>query len=329
MSGGGASPPVSLATDAELCALARRVPKPKMTGRLDEDNEKQMTHNAMVWVVDTLTKQPNFVMHVHGLLVALIKKQAKSKGDEFFDEISTLGKLDAEWLVIFLLGKSKFTIEELAQVKNTDPEGLRRLLSFAVQLPTSTKLPTAMRHKSICKMVLDARMKLCGDRLALWDKSYFHSSGVINWGKGCFTVTFEQGRASKVRHCSGKTADVPDYATITTAYELSDNHDDTLACVNLAGSSHKLHCFFKDSDSPHVMKSSRGKGDCFATLVDNAKAELEKLRAATTTSTEADVTGILQNTGSERKRAAAKRARDALEKRQENLKKQRRVVFNC
>lgn len=311
--------------------MAKRVARPKRTGNLLDDNRAEQEFNAMVFLVDHLAKNPSYVMPMHGHLLNLIRQESMTTHEDFFANATILSKLPEDWVVSFLAEKSALSLRDLARVKAADPEGLRRLFSFGLQLPTGARLPPAMAEKAVAAKALAARCVDVGNRFKNWNSKRLHADGSLNWLYGCYQLTFENNRATRITHCLGDTAELPDHVVVTPAFTLVDNHCDWSARVSLAGTEHKLYAYFSSDKGPHKIAQYSTKANPLMRHVATAEEQVAAAKAALGgpggDEPQIFMEAIAEGT-SERKQAAAGRARSALQARQESLKKSRRVCLS-
>lgn len=326
--------PISLMpTDSELCPLAKRIPQPRRTGNAVEDSEAMQQHNAFKVIAHVLSKEPSYIIPIHGYLIQLIKKSQDDKDNaDVFAQAGSLSKLDADWWVITLVqhSKGKLSIEKVAKMKSLDPDALRRLVVFGMQMPWTAKLPEELKCKWVASHFVQQRLAECGHRLAALHADFISEQGVVNWAHGCYQLKLDDVKATAVSHFDGTEVEVPSWKMITKAFNLNDNHDDALAEVSLQGTTHKLKAFFAEGSGPKSYRTWSPK----CTWVKELAAQADKLYKDKTSGLNqnkskdpsiATVGTIITASTAEKRKAAALKAREALEERQASLAKQRRV----
>ena len=327
--------PISLMpADSDLCPLAKRIPQPKRTGNAVEDSEGMQQHNAFKVIAHVLSKEPQYIIPTHGYLIQLIKKRQDDEDNaEVFAQAGSLSKLDADWWVITLVqnSKNKLCFEKVAKMKVLDPDSLRRLVVFGFQMPWIAKLPEEMKVKRVASQFVQQRLADCGDRLGSLHADSIDDHGVVNWARGCYKLQLDDVKATAVTHFDGTLVDVPSWKMITKAFNLNGNHDDALAEVSLQGTTHKLKFFFEEGAGPKSYKAWTLKCTWVKELaVEADKAYKHKISGLDhqnkgKVASMAAVGNIITASTAGKRKAAAMKAREALEKRQASLAKQRRV----
>lgn len=322
-------------SDSDLCPLARRVPAPQKTGNACEDSESMQQYHAFKVIVPSLTKMPEMIVPMRGHLMQLLKKSDddRSRGDMFVDG-SSLAKLDGDWLLMFVMEHCTLSVEKLAKMKIADHDALRRLIVFGLQISWTAKLPEEMKHKAVARLVLNQRLAECGDRWAKLPPDFINNDGIVNWVYGCYKLKFDAARATHLTHFDGASVIIPSWKMITTAFNFTDNHDDTLASVSLQGTTHKLKHFFDESDvgptsyrvwSPKCAWLKQMCLDANKAVEDKAQADALSVGS----SSDVQLGSMVQASSNAKRKVAAHKAREALGKRHEDLKKQRRVTLQA
>lgn len=76
-------------------------------------------------------------MPMYTKFMSLLRDRQSDSGDSDakFSNISTLQKLDPEWLVLFLSSRSDLTSDDIVKCKRQDEDSIVQLLLFECQMP--------------------------------------------------------------------------------------------------------------------------------------------------------------------------------------------------
>lgn len=215
--------------------IISRIPEHKKTGNYNVDIANQDNRQALRDLVTLLLEDDSAAP---GLLAeARRRRQANTENiddRDCFIHNSTLGKLDEEWIISWLVHRSDLSSDDIISMKKHDTEAVKQLLLYELQMPLTTKMNPASKDKAVAKRVCDARADEMGRRLKDFRKVGF-SAGSANWMNKCYkfvwtSETFD-AKVKEVRHWNGEIAEVPDHCIITQQHVLQYNWSDWLAQV--------------------------------------------------------------------------------------------------
>ena len=200
------------------------LPKPKKTGRSQVDEDALAEHPYFEEMVNVLHRKRHHVMPIYLKLRERVEREEESEairstGGEAFDRpMGTLRQLDEEWLVSWLVHRSRFTSTQILNAKKVDPDAPYQMAAFELQMPFGFRLPDCLRVKEVCWRAFDKRGDICGCRLANVNKDdFFLADGQLNWRHGCYLVERVDGVIKQAKHVSDPTPMVftdsygPDY----------------------------------------------------------------------------------------------------------------------
>lgn len=147
--------------------------------------------------------------------------------------LSTLSKIPrgrlAQW-VMNRLSSKRLTKEQLQQLEVNDQTSIVDLFSFEVQLAATTMLPKECEDEVLANLMFTARADEVGPRVEKLISDGGLNGGAINFGKGCFKLTFDESNTcTEISHIIGVETVPPPHVTIPREFVLSDNHISTRA----------------------------------------------------------------------------------------------------
>lgn len=324
------SSPMSFGTwdPAELSPLARRVPQYKKSSNTLEDTLRKQQHAMLVHIVDVLSKNDQLISPLDSHMVLLMKEMATKSGDDEWASVSTMAKLDEDWILQWLEHHSNLTLEELSASKIADPMSFQHLLTFGLQLPAQVKLAPEMKFKPVCWAVLASRHEQVGNRLRTLDSTCISASGAIRWAKGCYSLCFDHGQANLIKHVTGASVALPPYVVINSEFTIENNYDDKAASATLGAASYLLQNFFGVGVGPNRYPRWSPKSSLLADLarVEFAKYQATKAESGNSSATQRSAV-VLQAATKQKQSAAASTARDVLVIKSAKLKTQRLVTL--
>lgn len=322
---------------AALSAAAKKIPAPKKTGDRNKDEQLERQRDALVWIVDRLTKRPGEIIPLQSFLITrdLEKETAVVQNGSWTGNYRQLDRVPKDFMTKFLLRRAaetkvaQFTPEYVKQLELADTMNIPTLFFMELQLPGSLTMPDAMQDESIAMQVFLKRARDVGGRLASMSAKGGLQHGKLDFRKGgAYAIKFEENIAMEISHIQGDVAPVPKHCPISPEFVLTDNHFDFKALVQLHPSSHNLASFFKPD--ANFMKGiyTPGKKWCILRDMANTIAEAEEQRRAngSTSASEALMAaGVLKDASKERKQAQLVKARQVLEDRKEKRKQCRTI----
>lgn len=314
--------------ESKLCALARRVPLAKKTGNTLQDAAAMHERQHLVHWVDTLFKNRHLITTMHSHMIMLLKDQVQTPSEDCFKALSTLGRLDEDFLISWFTAVGGLNAQDLSLAKLNDPLFFTHLLVFAVQVPASTKLPPAMKNKAVAFATLSRRHEQVGNRL-LKLKNCFDAEKRFKWSNGAYRFVFDNGVAKSVTHSAGATVELPPYVHINAEFVLETNYCDATARATLGGASYLLCNFFGANVGPNSYPRWSPRSTLISDLakIEQAKV-LEAKRAVAVGSSSGSSVTTLEQASKCKKQEAAKRARAVMQEKSESLKRQRRVALS-
>ena len=253
-----------------VCAMAKRIPKPRPTGNSVKDNAQNTEYGLYVQCVNLLDAHPKVRQECAGFLVQALNE--KRKDDEtkngFFEEVSSLGKLPECFVVAWMCKHTGFTASDLGRAKLQNKEILHHLMEFLLCATKTLKIPEAMRSKLVAYKTLDMRLEEAGNRHLLVQNHALIKSGKVNYLMFAYKLVFEGDVVKTVVHRPTKAeAVVPDDVLIDKEFELCADHSDMGAYV-VKGVHHCIYLYkFSAKDlGPNSVKVINGLNKNFIGL---------------------------------------------------------------
>eukprot|EP00971_Amphidinium_carterae_P004115 81733-Amphidinium_carterae.1 len=316
--------------------LSSKVPAVKKTGSPEKDLLLVQRRQALIKTLDLLEEHPQHTVTVRDFLTQLISNDQHSVAvaqDGLFESISTLGKVDEDFMVNFLKDVSQLSLVTLGRVKSFDPSGLQNLLSYALVASPQTKIPQLGSNKAVLMNALKTRNVAMGSRLAgVTDEGqWVNQLGKLNWAVlGEFSCDVEDEVITHITHkFTGLQAQVSDdHFHVSSAFELRFNWSVTKAALVLGPRSYVCCEFFAKTSDVRTVKPWSGASTAFQELIQTANEEVETAKKGTVVRNLASEFEQYKGPLNEKKKEAAKRARKALEDNREKATKSRRVLVS-
>ena len=262
-----------------VCALAKRICKPRATGNSVKDNAQNTEYGLYVQCVNLLDAHPKVRQECAGFLVQALNE--KRKDDEtkngFFEEVSSLGKLPECFVVAWVCKHTGFTASDLGRAKVQNKEILGHIMEFLLCATKTLKVPEAMRSKLVAYKTLDMRLEEAGNRHLLVLNHALIKNGKVNYLMFAYKLVLEGDLVKKVVHRPTKAeAIVPADVRIDKEFELCANHSDMGAYV-CKGVHHciYLYKFFDKDQGPNSVKVIHGLNKNFNGLAKTASQTSE------------------------------------------------------
>ena len=291
--------------DGELHRVAAMVPKIKSIRGANsqaENNRRHRIRTSIVSLIDWIFKNPEaapdlwcsvsggeFLLSSFG--VAGSSREGGSVGDSSGFAKATFGKVDSDTLAKFLQtlpnGPSAALLDK---IDDKDPEGIRDCFTALTQLQKSDRIPKVARESdAVATGMLRQRVEILG-RLPGWFEACVDESGKLDFSKKpLYTFTYEEGRASKAHHISGRQALIDEHIRITPDYEMASPHNDMECCMVKGRDSHNLSQFFPAGSGPHqhaVCRKGQALNELAAAVkrdIDEAESQAQKTAGAGST----------------------------------------------
>ena len=104
-------------------------------------------------------------MHMAAMLESKnLAKKGSSNNDMWDDSYARLYKLPKYWLANLICKFSDLSSEDMDMMDSCDPQAVRHVFEFFMQVKMSDQLPRPMLDKAICAETLVERAKQVGSR---------------------------------------------------------------------------------------------------------------------------------------------------------------------
>ena len=311
-------------------------PKVRRTGDSMVDGERDDVRNDLMALVEKLVRNPEHIGPVRGHLESRMRRVAENPDDaDSFAVVTTVAKLDENWMAMFVMAHSKMTAAGLERAKAYDADSILHLFVFLTNCAPGLALPALCRSKLVATRAFSKRAAVAGNRLADVDDKYILGDGKVDWGRiGVYVLVMDKsGRAIKLRHRpTGHVVVLSSKTYIDNTFDLEANYND-MKCRAVDGGPNRvpLAVQFLDGSGPNKCKQLTGKCKAFSSLVDAVVQEHESQQreaAMSPTSSVQVVTEIGRTLKQQRQQEAVQKAREALHKRSLEQKERRRVSLS-
>lgn len=316
-----------------LSPLAKKVPNIKKTNVASVDMRLQIERDALITVIDTLSKDYSLLEKTYGFLKRESAKQSREQTTEGIDAppfpaaYTYLAKLPSYWYCSWIVRASKGyctkTIYENIELK--DPENLRRAFDFFTCTNSGHAWPAAALDKVVLERMMDRRAKDVGDRIKGWFQVALRQDSSIDWTKGGpYTIEWAPStdRAISVKHISGERAFIPDHIVIDKSFQLDFGWCDVRAQVSKPPSVIKLIDLFCDLRRPPHNQLLSKKADELVRIADSFAREVADMRLEAKPGFET-AKNILSDAKQRQRDVILKKARESARARKEQKKQQR------
>lgn len=252
-----------------LARLASKVPAVRRTGDRAADRVKTIQRDALVRIVDQLSKIPEYILPLHGVMMSedLIVNMKQQHRLEWSGDYKVLASIPVAWEVQYLASRAAplgiaLSAETLDAIEGRTPDDIKLLFSFDIQCAMTLPFPADCKDPKVASLTFAARAHTVGDRLrTLFDKGGFKQPGRVTFTSACYTLQFDEANVfvKQVKHIGGETADIPPHVRVTREYNLVDNHLDQMAKVECPPVSYTLASFFAATAAFKVNMQVPGK----------------------------------------------------------------------
>ena len=264
----------------------------RKTGNITGDAMAVIQRDAFVKIVDALTKHPEWVLPIHGIITSqdflssASQSSASSSGEKpkhkWTGKYDTVKSLPKTWKMNLLEKVSGMSSTFMAQIDAADSDGIEVLFQFEMQMKSSQPLPECCQDQTVCTAVFMKRSTDNGVRCkGLFNRKGISPFGEIDYGKLCFSPEFnKEGECKSIKHCTGAIGHVSRFTPITVEFALDNNILDFDATMECEEAKHHLFRFFNQHTPVHQHKFSNKKGDTFKDFADGVKDVYEEKQKA-------------------------------------------------
>lgn len=208
-------------------------PQAQKTGNFAEETEAETQYEQFKDIVNHCSRDASHIGPLHGVLMKRLKSQSAADQNDCFATVTTLSKLDSEFVLSYIVKKSDLTMEDCIKMLKFDGDSAGNLLMLDQQIPGTTRLPKDMIVTSVTENTLERRSAEAGDRLAhIKAKGALMDSGRLDWTEiGCYSLEFRDRRLAYLKHRSGTRVAIPQDINIAQDWKLMDNWGDFVAAV--------------------------------------------------------------------------------------------------
>ena len=162
------------------------------------------------------------------------QEESIAKGHTSFVHVSTMGKLEDDFRIQYIVARSDLTSQDLMNALERDPDSLSQCMTFLTQLGQHLPLPKTCKVISVTTNVLGSREAALDSAMARFKSSGgLMGTGLLDWSKGCYQPVFQPPEAEFMTHIkhrpSGETVPAPEHVKLVKGFDLVDNWDDFAA----------------------------------------------------------------------------------------------------
>lgn len=316
-----------------VAKFASQVPKVRKESETLNGMDHSMIREKLVLLLDNLIKHPDEIVAAESYVASKLRKRANgSCGDvEHWEIVTTLGRMDEDYIATFLMRHSRMTKAGLERSKVYDNDAVRQLFYFLLNATSGLVLPPECVSKAVFGAACDKRAAEVGNRLkGVTDKDAFDGQGRIKWEViGAYELVWQVQGENKyihqVRHRpTDETVQVQETVHITPGFNLEFPWSDGKARATCGPSKYPLQDLFGANAGPLAKKTISGKSKVFYDFVNAAvREEHEQKRArAVLVEQTADIGGARKK---QRCEQTAANAREALKRRQTDMQNKRTI----
>lgn len=315
------------------CPLSDKIPKAAVTGMSSADRDRELKRLAFVGIVEHLWAHEDDVYACRSFLDERRAASATANDEkDTFRSLSTIGKLDEDFVVAQLLKHTKLTKRGLERAKLYDEQSVSQIFCYMMASAPGVKLPAECRSKTVCdKLTTDRIRKI--DRLKVLSDDIIMPNGQIAWHEvGCYRLHWsvaEKPRCIRIEHTLTKAvADVPEHVQITEDYHMEMNWNDLGATVTLHPNKYTLATFFaSDSKGPHTISVWSARSKVVNAAAAEAATTIATLRKMATAGEVDTKDGFFQDVVKKRRQDAAAKARQLLDQKKSEMTTKRRIAL--
>lgn len=129
------------------------------TGNPTVDDANSAKRDCLVSIIDACLSDPQLILpNFTNIQKRIQARESEVQTSESkFASVSTLGKLDEDWCISWLMQHQKFTLNQLILSKTCDDKPIYHILSFALQYPLNLKIPCDGQVKGVLRRAFDRR----------------------------------------------------------------------------------------------------------------------------------------------------------------------------
>ena len=222
-------------SNAAMSPYATKCPKLTAGGRAVQVAAEINRENLMT-MISGMQADPRLITPMYSAYVKTVKLLADEEEESVAQGSTlnkpTIGSMGNAFFASWLVCHTDLGAEDIKAMIVFDTQAPLHVFRFAVQWPTNLLLVEGCSEEVLTRAARD-RASQCGERAKHFKQGgAVDSDGRVLWGKcGCYALTFEAGRATKIIHCSGDVADVPAHVFIGKDFDITDNYCDYTAAA--------------------------------------------------------------------------------------------------
>ena len=234
--------------------MVKHVRKPKKGGGdWAEDVRQETNHDAFKGMMNLMWNNFEECSHALSFMKKHLQAADATGEDRFTSPPSALQRIDKRFLVQWMasLNVKQLDSQWLDKADCNDAEFLHELASFILSMSLAAQLPMELRRsKALLGTFMTQRARQVGrlDHVCV----NIQANGCYDKSKGGpFSLTFTDGRLTKVTHCAGDSAACPDHILVQPDFKMLAWYSDLGASLVKAPARHCLKDFFTNDQGPH------------------------------------------------------------------------------
>ena len=310
-----------------LCPLAKRIPQPKRSGNLQEDNRKLRVYASLRNIVQYLHFNDDEVCDTWAQLSQGMHIVGGKFGDKtvFDTKVKLFCQIPRDWRAAWLKDVSKGELSQslLDMMDVADATVIDGFFYTVTGTCAETVLPVELREKGRLDKALRLRAQQLGDRLGKLIPAVDKTTGAVDKTRaGPFTWKTDDGDVTSIKHISGDEASIPECIKVTTEWYIYEFWNEGKAQLAL-GDSFKISLagLFGEGCGPNKHALTGKPKTCpflkIAQDLYQEDAAREEKNAEAQTRDKNFLTSVIVDKTEKMKRQARKRALDLNTKRKE------------
>jgi hypothetical protein len=221
---------------AAILPYAQAAPNIAKTADDFENQQRTITRNKLVKLIDGALRHPELITVMEGTLEHHLKRKEDAK-DKVPDgiEADAVKGLSENWIVAFICSRSNLTVEDLKAAKAYDPDAPRQLFCYELGCETSMRLGKECHDQAVLRAACLAASEANGNPLENWTRGVeMTKDGDLLWPRyGVYSVAFGDDNMSvSVTHLpSGDREPFPEEERFSAKATVADNWSATSAKI--------------------------------------------------------------------------------------------------
>lgn len=309
------------------CPLACRIPKVAKSGDWAEDAQRESMRDAMVELINIVWWEQEHVTTLVGYARKL-RERALQDRDVFPTHPNVFQHVPRDFLARWIASQGEdgcFDADWLDRMNCEDDTFIHNFASLLCALPLSLSVPKVLSNCMLMQRFLDT----CAARVqrSAKLKKFVSADGYNKQAGGAYSLLFEEGRCTKVRHIDGEETICPAFVYIDDTFELTSWACERSCAAKKKPSEVVLHKLFDAGAGPNKSILNKRNVDAIvAELSQNHEAEVEQRKKANAVASNSPDT-ILAKSAKKKTDQMAAKAKETLVRHKEKMHKAKTIAL--